>query len=74
MPLAVGDHATTFRLSAATKQTISLQDLAGKSIVLYCSPKDTTPGCTKEACDVRNSTGAIHDAGTEVIGVSADSL
>lgn len=74
MPLTVGDQAPTFCLPASTGQTLSLQELAGKPVVLYFYPKDDTPGCTREACDFRDTYSVLQEAGVTVLGVSADSL
>ena len=54
--------------------TVSLQQLLGKPVVLYFYPKDDTPGCTKEACDFRDITPQLQKLGVQVIGVSADSV
>jgi thioredoxin-dependent peroxiredoxin len=74
MPLKVGDKAPGFALPASTGQTISLQELAGKKVVLYFYPRDDTPGCTKEACGFRDEHAALQAAGAEVVGVSTDSI
>lgn len=74
MPLKVGDKAPEFALPASAGQTISLQELAGKKVVLYFYPRDDTPGCTKEACGFRDVYAALQAAGVEVVGVSADSV
>jgi len=74
MPLKVGDKAPVFSLPASTGKTISLQELAGKKVVLYFYPRDDTPGCTKEACGFRDTHEGLTAAGVEVLGVSADSL
>jgi peroxiredoxin Q/BCP len=74
MPHTVGEKAPPFALPASTGQHISLQDFAGKTVVLYFYPRDDTPGCTTEACDFRDSYDAFKAAGVEVLGVSTDSL
>jgi peroxiredoxin Q/BCP len=74
MPLTVGEKAPPFVLPASTGQPISLQALAGKTVVLYFYPRDDTPGCTTEACGFRDSYDALKAAGVEVLGVSTDSL
>lgn len=51
---------------------IRLSDYPGKKIALYFYPKDNTPGCTAQACDLRDNYGALTDAGYQVIGVSVD--
>lgn len=56
-------------------KTIKLSDFLGKSaVVLYFYPKDDTPGCTKEACSLRDGHGALLGAGAVVLGVSADDV
>jgi len=52
---------------------ISLGNLKGKKVILYFYPKDNTPGCTAEACNLRDNYKELTDRGFEVIGVSADS-
>jgi len=55
MTLNVGDPAPGFALPDAEGNTVSLQDLQGKWVVLYFYPRDNTPGCTKEACGFRDA-------------------
>jgi peroxiredoxin Q/BCP len=74
MQLKVGEKVPVFTLPASTGQTISLEALAGKKVVLYFYPRDDTPGCTKEACDFRDTHAAFAAAGVEVLGISADSV
>ena len=74
MPLTVGDKAPGFTLPASTGQTISLEALTGKKVVLYFYPRDDTPGCTKEACGFRDTHAAFAAAGVEILGISADSV
>lgn len=52
---------------------IKLSDYKGRKLVLYFYPKDSTPGCTSEACSLRDNYSALRKAGYEVVGVSADS-
>jgi peroxiredoxin Q/BCP len=54
-------------------KTINLSDYAGKKVVLYFYPKDNTPGCTAEACNLRDNHNSLLNKGFAVIGVSADS-
>lgn len=56
----------------ADGKEIRLSDYPGKKIALYFYPKDNTPGCTAQACDLRDNYGALTDAGYQVIGVSVD--
>lgn len=64
--------APDFSLNDETGKVRSLKDYKGKWIVLYFYPKDDTPGCTIEACSLRDARDDIIDLGAEVIGVSAD--
>lgn len=70
--LAVGDDAPALSLDDADGTTVSLADYAGKRVVVYFYPAAGTPGCTKQACDFRDSLGQLNDAGLDVIGVSPD--
>src|SRR3954469_17858934 len=74
MALKVGDKAPAFSLPATDGREIDLGSLKGKKVVLYFYPKDDTSGCTLEAQNFNALRGAFADAGTEVIGVSPDSL
>ena len=74
MPLQPGDPAPDFTLSATAGETVSLGALKGRKVVLYFYPKDDTSGCTLEAQSFSALRSAFADAGTEVIGVSPDSL
>jgi len=71
--LKVGDRAPSFRAVNESGEAISLESLRGKITVLYFYPKDDTPGCTKEACDFRDSFARLEGEGIQVIGVSKDS-
>ena len=74
MAVAVGKKAPEFTLQGSSKESISLKDLKGKSVVLYFYPKDDTPGCTKEACDFRDSLKKFTSKQAVVLGVSPDTL
>ena len=74
MALDVGDKAPDFTLPASDGSTVSLKGLAGKKVVLYFYPKDNTPGCTRQACSLRDHNNALKKAGVVVLGVSRDSL
>jgi thioredoxin-dependent peroxiredoxin len=74
MALAVGKKAPEFTLQGSSKESISLKDLKGKTVVLYFYPKDDTPGCTKEACDFRDSLKKFTSKKAIVLGVSPDTL
>jgi peroxiredoxin Q/BCP len=72
MPTA-GQAAPNCTATTDAGATISLADYRGKWVVLYFYPRDNTPGCTKEACSLRDSYAAIADANAVVLGVSTDS-
>lgn len=74
MPLKVGEMAPEFQLLNQENQLRSLRDFRGKTLVLYFYPKDSTPGCTKEACDFTANFSAFRNAGATVVGVSPDSV
>jgi thioredoxin-dependent peroxiredoxin len=69
-----GDQAPDFSLADDTGATVSLADLRGSRVVLYFYPKDDTPGCTKQACELRDSWSEIQATGVRVYGVSPDSV
>jgi len=69
-----GKKAPAFTLASSEGGEVSLKDLKGKTVVLYFYPKDDTPGCTREACEFRDSQAAIKKTGAVVLGVSGDSL
>jgi thioredoxin-dependent peroxiredoxin len=71
--LEVGDTAPHFSLPAADGSVVSLTDFKGRRVVVYFYPAAMTPGCTKQACDFRDSLDALTAAGVAVIGVSPDS-
>ncbi len=70
--LDVGSEAPDFFLPDQDGSMVSLKSLKGKQIVLYFYPKDDTSGCTKEACDFRDSLVPIKKTGAVVLGVSMD--
>jgi peroxiredoxin Q/BCP len=70
--LKEGDKAPHFSGIDQNEKTISLDDFKGKKLVLYFYPKDDTPGCTKEACNLRDNYQTLLDKGIAVVGVSAD--
>jgi peroxiredoxin Q/BCP len=75
MDLKEGAPAPAFEAKDQHGKTIKLSDFAGKStVVLFFYPKDDTPGCTKEACSLRDGHGALLAAGATVLGVSADDV
>jgi len=70
--LKQGDKAPAINAKDQSGNTISLNDYAGKKVVLYFYPKDDTPGCTAEACNLRDNYDSLLNAGFDVIGVSTD--
>jgi peroxiredoxin Q/BCP len=70
--LEVGDPAPHFSLPAADGSVVSLTDFKGQRVVVYFYPAAMTPGCTKQACDFRDSLDALQAAGIAVLGVSPD--
>jgi len=72
MPLKAGTRAPDFKTTDQDGNQISLSGLKGKKIVLYFYPKDMTPGCTLEACSLRDNYKALQKAGYEVFGISTD--
>lgn len=71
--LKAGDKAPNFTGINEKGETISLSDYAGKKLVLYFYPKDMTPGCTMQSCNLRDNYEVLLKQGYEVLGVSADS-
>ncbi len=72
--LKKGDLAPDFTASDQDGKTIKSSDYKGKKVVLYFYPKDNTPGCTKEACNLRDNHHDFLDKGFVVLGVSPDSV
>ncbi len=70
--LAPGDAAPDFSLPAADGTTVTLSDLRGQNVVVYFYPKASTPGCTTQACDFRDSLDSLRAAGYTVLGISPD--
>jgi peroxiredoxin Q/BCP len=70
--LAVGDKAPAFTLSDADGKTVKLSDFKGRKVVVYFYPAASTPGCTKQACDFRDSLAELNEAGLDVVGISPD--
>ncbi len=67
-----GKPAPDFSLTSDAGETVTLADLRGKPVVLYFYPKDNTPGCTKQACGIRDAWGEFERRGAVVLGVSPD--
>ena len=72
--LKVGDDAPYFEGTDQNGQKISIDDFPGQKIVLYFYPRDNTPGCTAQACNLRDNISQLQDRQYVVIGVSADSV
>ena len=70
--LEPGDTAPAFTLPDADGNDVSLADYAGKKVIVYFYPAASTPGCTKQACDFRDSLAELNGEGLEVIGISPD--
>ena len=67
-----GKPAPDFELTTDSGDTVRLVDLRGKQVVLYFYPRDDTPGCTKQACGIRDAWDSFRATGAEVFGVSPD--
>jgi peroxiredoxin Q/BCP len=72
--LRTGDQAPDFQLPDQNGDPVRLSELRGQTVVLYFYPRADTPGCTTQACGVRDRGGEYGDAGARVIGVSPDSV
>lgn len=70
--LKQGDKAPAFSGKDQNSNTVSLSDFAGSNLVLYFYPKDSTPGCTAQACNLRDNYQHLLATGYKVVGVSAD--
>jgi peroxiredoxin Q/BCP len=70
--LAAGQKAPHFEALNQDGKTLRLSDFSGRKLVLYFYPKDDTPGCTAEACNLRDNYNSLIDAGYAVLGVSPD--
>ena len=70
--LKVGDKVPDFSANDQDGNTINLRDYKGKSLVVFFYPKAETPGCTAEACNLRDNYKELKDKGFELLGVSAD--
>ncbi len=71
--LKAGDKAPEFSAADQDGKVRKLSDYKGKRLILYFYPKDNTPGCTAEACSLRDGRQELQDMGFEVVGVSPDS-
>jgi len=73
MKLKIGDHAPDFTSTDQDGNPIKLSDFRGKKVVMYFYPKDNTPGCTAESCNLRDNYEMLQKQGYVVLGVSKDS-
>lgn len=71
--LKAGDKAPDFSVLNQDENTVSLSDFKGKKLVLFFYPKASTPGCTAEACNLRDNIDRFRESGYEILGASADS-
>jgi thioredoxin-dependent peroxiredoxin len=72
--LGLGDKAPPFTLPDQNGDPVKLSDLKGQTVVLYFYPRADTPGCTTQACSVRDRSGEYKAAGARVIGISPDEV
>jgi peroxiredoxin Q/BCP len=72
--LEAGDTAPNFTLDDQDGHPVSLADFTGKKVIVYFYPAASTPGCTTQACDFRDSINSLAGAGYQVLGVSKDKL
>ena len=72
--LNIGDLAPDFSGVNQNNETVHLSDFKGKKVILYFYPRDNTPGCTAESCNLNENYSELRNMGYEVIGVSPDSV
>ena len=72
MVLNIGDKAPDFLVNDQDGKPVRLSDLRGRKVILYFYPKDMTPGCTAEACNLRDNYRLMQKQGFEILGVSTD--
>jgi peroxiredoxin Q/BCP len=72
--LEAGDKAPEFKGEIQTGEEVQLSDYEGSKLVLYFYPKDDTPGCTKEACNLRDNYDKLKEEGFKILGVSPDPI
>jgi len=72
--IAIGQSAPSFSAQADDGRVVTLESLRGRSVVLYFYPKDDTPGCTTEACELRDAFPRFEGVDATIIGVSPDSV
>jgi peroxiredoxin Q/BCP len=72
--IKIGDIAPSFSGNIQQGKSIDSNDFLGKKVILFFYPKDNTPGCTAEACDLRDNVSLLKKKGFEVVGISADTV
>ena len=72
--LKIGDHAPNFSGIDQNDKMNTLLDFKGKKLAIYFYPKDNTPGCTVQACNLRDNYEGLEKAGIQILGISADSI
>ena len=73
LPIEEGRPAPDFTLTSDTGKIVALESLRGSPVVLYFYPKDDTPGCTRQACGIRDAWGKFEQSGATILGISPDS-
>ena len=73
MTLQIGDQAPAFQVKDQSGKTIQLSDYKGHKLAIYFYPKDNTPGCTVQACNLRDNYEMLQNKGIQILGVSIDS-
>lgn len=71
--LKIGDQAPAFKSKNQNGNPVELNQFAGKKVVIYFYPKDNTPGCTAQACNLKDNYSVLQEKGIVILGVSADS-
>ena len=74
MSLTIGDKAPDFTIATDGGGTFCLSEMMGHNVIIYFYPKDDTPGCTKEACEFRDSLPAFSKSSSKIIGISKDTV
>ncbi len=74
MSIKVGDQVPNFTGTVDENTEISLEDFKGKKLAIYFYPKDDTPGCTAQACNLRDNYSELKSKGIEIIGISKDPI
>lgn len=72
--LKIGDYHPKFQLKNSNDILVSSEDFKGSPFILYFYPKDNTPGCTKQACNFRDSFSEFENLGVSIIGISKDTI